>query len=43
MSKEYTLLFSKITETINELEKLKRNLMDAQTEAEELYIDKEKA
>jgi len=43
MTKEYTLLFSKITETINELEKLKEMLKNAQIEAENLYIENEKA
>ena len=41
MSKEYTLLFSKITETINELERLKNMLIKAQMEAEDLYIEYE--
>ena len=41
MSKEYTLLFSKITETINELEKIKEKLIKAQMDAEELYIENE--
>lgn len=41
MSKEYTLLFSKITETINELERLKNLLIKAQMEAEDLYIEYE--
>ena len=39
MSKEYTFLFSKISETICEIEKLKDMLIEAQKEAEELYIE----
>ena len=40
--KEYTLLFNAITDAIEELEKLKQQLIIAQQEAEEIYISGEK-
>lgn len=40
--KEYTLLFNAITDAIEELEKLKQQLITAQQEAEEIYISGEK-
>ena len=39
MTKEYSLLFNTITEMINELEELKRKLINVQIQAEELYIE----
>lgn len=40
--KEYTLLFNAITDAIEELEKLKQQLITAQQKAEEIYISGEK-
>lgn len=40
--KKYTLLFNAITDAIEELEKLKQQLIIAQQEAEEIYISGEK-
>ena len=40
MSEEYTLLFNTITDVLEELEKLSQKLIQAQQEAEEIYISK---
>lgn len=38
MSEEYTLLFNSITDALETLDSLRKQLMDAQQKAEELYI-----
>ena len=37
---EYTTLFNAITDAIEELENLKRQLVSAQQKAEEIFIEK---
>lgn len=39
-SKEYLLLFNTITDAIGELECIKRKLMGAQQEAENIYMER---
>ncbi len=38
MSEEYTLLFNSITDALEKLEELRKQLMEAQQNAEEIYI-----
>lgn len=38
LSQEYCLLFNAITDALEELEKIRRRLIEAQQTAEELYI-----
>lgn len=38
---EYVLLFNAITDAISALEALRERLMDAQIQAEEIYISRE--
>ena len=40
MSEEYTLLFNTITDVLEALEELSQKLIQAQQEAEEIYIAK---
>lgn len=39
MTREYTLLFNGITQMIEELERLQRELMELQRQAEECYME----
>ncbi len=41
LSQEYILLFNVITDTLEELEQLRRKLIEAQQQAEEFYILRE--
>ena len=38
MSEEYTLLFNTITDALETLDMLRKQLMEAQQKAEEIYI-----
>lgn len=40
MPEEYTLLFNAITDALKTLEELRDNLIEAQQQAEEMYISK---
>ena len=40
MSEEYTLLFNAITDALETLDALRKQLMEAQQKAEEIYISK---
>ena len=40
MSEEYTLLFNTITDALETLDALRKQLMEAQQKAEEIYIAK---
>lgn len=40
MNEEYTYLFNTITDAINRLEELKRSLISAQQQAEQIYMER---
>ena len=41
MSEEYILLFNTITDALEALDSLRKQLMEAQQQAEEIYISRE--
>lgn len=41
MQKEYTLLFNTLTDLLQELQNLQQIVIDAQIQAEALYIERE--
>lgn len=40
MNEEYTYLFNEITDAINRLEELRRSLINAQQQAEQIYMER---
>jgi len=43
IGKEYLLLFNAVTDTLNTLEELRERLMEAQRQAEELFLGEEES